>query len=302
MARGVANVPTVRSWDMVATTQYGSARKLAQQAVYEGITKVIAAGGDGVVREVASGVCGSNASMGIIPLGDQNRITRSLGFGFTVQNAIVRALCGKQVRIDVGRVDGNCFLAGTGFPVIPNERKDESQAQQVTGIQRLLSLVHRQGSFPQAGSVRARVDVTHQDTTKSYDVYNCIVANGSYINKRYRVAQAADMTDGLFDVCLITGTGAKLQRLLPDVYGGRQVSHPDIHYVKANRLTVSADKPFEIFVDGEVMRTERTEISMAPGALTVLFPDHALEPGESDGDDDAYFEDVALFQKRKHLV
>ena len=54
------------------TAATGDARALAEQAVGEGFTTIVAAGGDGTVNEVVNGIAGSGVALGILPVGTMN--------------------------------------------------------------------------------------------------------------------------------------------------------------------------------------------------------------------------------------
>ena len=66
----------------VIDTQYkGHAVTLAQEIATHSDTKlVIAAGGDGTIREVAAGLFGSDIPLGVIPAGTANVLARELGY------------------------------------------------------------------------------------------------------------------------------------------------------------------------------------------------------------------------------
>lgn len=75
----------------------------ARRAVAEGADLVIAAGGDGTVRQVASALTGSEVRMGIIPGGTGNLLARNLDVPLEdVQAAVAHALEATDHRIDVG--------------------------------------------------------------------------------------------------------------------------------------------------------------------------------------------------------
>src|ERR1700746_431873 len=61
------------------TSQPGGAEALARRAVEEGFARIIAAGGDGTVNQVANGLAGSNAALGLLPLGTVNVFAMELG-------------------------------------------------------------------------------------------------------------------------------------------------------------------------------------------------------------------------------
>src|SRR5829696_4707630 len=88
----------------------------AQRAVDAGAGHVIACGGDGTVRAVLEGVAGSEAALGVVPLGTGNLLASNLGVP-TGLDAVPIAIDGPTRRLDVGTVNGERFavMAGVGF-------------------------------------------------------------------------------------------------------------------------------------------------------------------------------------------
>ncbi len=82
---------------LVETTHAGHARELAEEAARSGTRLVVAAGGDGTIAEVASGLAGSQTKLGILPLGTANVLAHELGLGFTPQ-AVAAALAFGRTR------------------------------------------------------------------------------------------------------------------------------------------------------------------------------------------------------------
>ena len=64
--------------EVVETRHAGHAGSLAREAARHGAELVVAAGGDGTIAEVASGLEGSDALLGIIPLGTANVLAHEL--------------------------------------------------------------------------------------------------------------------------------------------------------------------------------------------------------------------------------
>lgn len=65
--------------EVVETRHAGHAGSLARDAAQHGVELVVAAGGDGTIAEVASGLEGLDALLGIIPLGTANVLAHELG-------------------------------------------------------------------------------------------------------------------------------------------------------------------------------------------------------------------------------
>ena len=66
------------SADITYTFKTGFGRKYASISAFEGYNAVYAAGGDGTITDVASGLVGSEIPLGIMPLGTGNGIARGL--------------------------------------------------------------------------------------------------------------------------------------------------------------------------------------------------------------------------------
>jgi len=60
--------------DLAETHRAGHAEALAREAARGGASMVVAAGGDGTIAEVANGLMGTGARLGVIPLGTATTI------------------------------------------------------------------------------------------------------------------------------------------------------------------------------------------------------------------------------------
>ena len=106
------------SFDLVETAGAGDAERLAQQAVGLGYGCVVAAGGDGTIAEVITGLAGGAVPLGIIPLGTGNQLAANLGIPPDVERAVEVAVNGRPRPIDIGQLgNGRYFalMAGAGW-------------------------------------------------------------------------------------------------------------------------------------------------------------------------------------------
>jgi diacylglycerol kinase (ATP) len=75
----------------------------AREALEQGASVVIAAGGDGTMRAVAEAVAGTGVPMGLIPLGTGNLLARNLDLPLGSQRELVAiALTGRDKQMDLG--------------------------------------------------------------------------------------------------------------------------------------------------------------------------------------------------------
>ena len=87
-------------------------------AVAQGFDTVVAAGGDGTVSAVANGLIGSEARLGIIPMGTANVLVRELGIPIGLDEACA-LLNGPNTttRIDAMKVKGTHYFTQIGIGV-----------------------------------------------------------------------------------------------------------------------------------------------------------------------------------------
>lgn len=88
--------------ELAETTHAGHARVIAAEAVARGVGVVVAAGGDGTVAEVAAGVSGSGATLGLLPLGTANVLAHELGLPLGPELAAAILLGGRRVTLRPG--------------------------------------------------------------------------------------------------------------------------------------------------------------------------------------------------------
>jgi diacylglycerol kinase family enzyme len=102
---------------------------LARALIRDGYTTVVAAGGDGTVSGIASGVIGTDASLGILPLGTLNHLAKDLGIPLDLPSAIQTLVAGQRALIDVAEVNGHFFLNNSSIGLYPLFVEDRERQQ-----------------------------------------------------------------------------------------------------------------------------------------------------------------------------
>ncbi|MDQ6705852.1 MAG: hypothetical protein M3Z85_07795 [Acidobacteriota bacterium] len=92
-------------------------RELARAAVARGCNVVVAGGGDGTVSAVASALVGTNAALGVLPLGTLNHFSKDLGIPGELERAAKIVLAADASSVDVGEVNGRIFLNNSSIGV-----------------------------------------------------------------------------------------------------------------------------------------------------------------------------------------
>jgi diacylglycerol kinase family enzyme len=84
-----------------------------RQAIAGGCDAVLACGGDGTVHDVLQGLVGSQAALGVIPLGTANSLAHDLGLPSSPAAAAGAALTAERRRVAVGRISYQDFEGKT---------------------------------------------------------------------------------------------------------------------------------------------------------------------------------------------
>lgn len=91
------------------TAAPGDAERLAREAALAGVGVVVAAGGDGTIAEVANGIAGTGAALGVIPTGTANVFAHEHGLAFRPEAIAASLAAGRTHALLPGEA---CFADG----------------------------------------------------------------------------------------------------------------------------------------------------------------------------------------------
>ena len=172
--------------------------------------------------------------------------------------------------LDLGEANSRTFIgiASCGF---------DSEANRIANETRLVrgNLVYTYGALRALTTWRpAQFEVTLDGgRTKQFVAYTVAAANSKAYGGGMMLAPDASLTDGLLDV-VICGEVSKLRflRLLPTVFKGTHVQQPQVHVMRARQVTISGDRPFTLYADGDPIAELPVTINALPAAVTALVP------------------------------
>jgi len=250
------------------TLRPGHAVALAKEAARTH-SIVVAFGGDGTVGDVARGIYGTDATLGILPVGTGNDYARNLGLKLDLGESVATVLGGVVRRVDVGIINGTPFInnAGTGFDA-QVMRTMNSGIKFTRGQPAFILATLKTLPGFKAFSLTYQVDGGEPVTEKAMMVS---VLNGKMYGGGMLAAPHADMDDGQVDVMLIRPMAkAALLALFPKVIQGQHEGHPAVHLFKARTLKMSTVPPQPLNIDGDVSGLTPVDIKVEGRSLKVL--------------------------------
>ena len=225
--------------------------------------------GDGLIGKVGGVLAGSAAPLGIIPGGRGNDLARVVGIPTDPAGAVAVLAAGNRRRIDVGEANGERFLciASCGFDSDANRIANETKA--IGG-----PLVYAYAAIKALWQWRpAEFMVAVDGEATSVRGYSVAVANSQAYGGGMFVAPQARLDDGLLDV-VITGDAPKRRFLtgLPQVFKGTHIERDDVFTLRGRIVEVDADRPFDVYADGDVLTGLPMRVGLLDGALELIAP------------------------------
>lgn len=253
------------------------AEHMAASAVAEGCTTLFIAGGDGTLNEVVNGVASAGAldrvRFGIFPLGTGNDFAAALDIPAEIDEAAEVLFRERMLRVDVGVVNGRCFLNTSGGGYIA-EVSVAVTPQLKTIAGRLAYLIGGAQALLEYEPVRATIIADPGGLRVGLGLHAFAVCNSRLIGGGRLIAPDALIDDGLLDVCLIEAmTAVEFVALARKVAGGEHVNDPRVRYLQASSIRVELDREAPINTDGEVMTARTAEYSVLPRAATFFAGD-----------------------------
>lgn len=261
-------------YHLEVTARRGHGIELARQSVCAGWPMVVAAGGDGMVSEVANGLLQAAGEaeagiLGIIPIGTANDLAEMLAIPLDAASACRRLAAGATRLIDVGMVNGHYFVNNSAVGLEPLVTVAHDRMRWVKGNLRYILAALQTLSGAKPWPMRLSWDASmFEGPINLVSIGNSNRTGGSF----YMTPQA-QLDDGLLDF-LFASRLSKLQllRLLPQTFTGGHITHPQVVYRQATALSITAFAPTLIQADGEIIADSATEINyqIIPKKLRVI--------------------------------
>jgi YegS/Rv2252/BmrU family lipid kinase len=186
-------------FQLLETAARGDAEKFARRVAEEsGI--VVAAGGDGTIAEVAAGLAGSSATLGILPLGTANVFALEMAVPLNVREAARALLMGRSTSVYPGILKRGALkdrlfiqMVGVGLDSVVVHHLPLG-LKRVLGkgayiLQTLRDLPH----YPFA-SFRVKID------GEEVEASGLVVTKGRYYAGRFQIAPEADPRETHFHI------------------------------------------------------------------------------------------------------
>ena len=250
----------------------GDGAAIAREESAAGAEVVVAAGGDGTVNDVATGLAAHGAgaaALAILPRGTSNLVARDLGLPFRARDNARLVLDGATVPMDLGAANGRPFVACVGVGWDAHDVKLLSRAR--TGHIRFATWVK-----PIAQAILEYefepLRVTAGDG-RSAEGALAIVFNTRPYAAFFTPVPGARRDDGLLDVLVLEkGSLADLPRWAWKGRAGTLGGDRSATVLRSASFRIEAAKALPVQIDGDVGGETPLDILVRPAALRVIAP------------------------------
>lgn len=288
------------------TTEDDPGEGQARRALELGADVVVACGGDGTVRAVATAIAHSKASLGIVPMGTGNIFARNFEIPLNDAQAALRlAIDGEDHVVDVGWMDvhtpgpeadpaSHLFLviAGGGLDAEMVAGADERLKARLGWFAYFFAAVAHLGTK----RIAARITVDGGEPTETH-MRTVMMGNVGRLPGGLQLIPDASAVDGLLDVATLDARGGLVgwtelfgqvvaqNAGIRDPWWSRVLKASRVDHVSCRSVDVEFHQPQKVQVDGEVLgRAQSITARVDAGALTVRVPPGAREPAVGEGD------------------
>ena len=272
----IHEVCTARGLDyrIEVSTGPGECTRIAREAAQTGEAyRIYACGGDGTLNEVAAGAAGySNAAITVFSGGNGNDFVKL----FDDPKAffeLERLLDAEEAEFDLIRCNNDISLnicsvgldARIGTDVATYKRLPLLSGFRAYAVSTLVNVIR--------GISEHYVIEVNGEVIDGQQTMVCI-CNGRYYGGGFNPVPAADPSDGLLDVLVVTKVSRlKVAQVVGKYKDGKFVDFPDlIRHFRTDRIRIRCDKPTAINLDGELRTDDVVDIRIADEKLRFFYP------------------------------
>lgn len=229
---------------------------------------VVAAGGDGTVREVVNRAAG--VPVALLPLGTENLLARYCDPERQVQRLAATIVAGHLRRFDLARVEDQvfCLMASAGFDAAVVHRLHGSRRGHIshfTYVFPILVTLYRY-RYPS-------ITVEVEDTGERFQGGLVLIFNLPCYGMGLPIGDIALPDDGLLDLVVFQRSGiVALAQYLVSTMRRRHRQRRDVIHRRARSFRLSSSEPVPLQIDGDPGGHLPVRIEVIPQALTLCVP------------------------------
>jgi len=256
--------------EVIITAYKGEATEIVKRKLMDNFRYFVAVGGDGTVNEIAKVLIGTQAFLGIIPVGSGNGLARHLKIPLEPKKAIQVINKHKNFAVDYGMVNNLPFFCtcGVGFDALIGEKFAQSKGRGLSNyVKTTIS------EFFNFKSEIYQITIDNEDKF-DHQAFLITFANASQYGNNAFIAPKADIADGKLDICLLSPFRLYKAPSIGIRLFAKNIDRSSLMVIKrGSKILLERNSEGVIHYDGEPCRMgNKLEISLVNKGLNVIVP------------------------------
>ena len=235
--------------------------------------RVYAVGGDGTLNEVLNGIVGTGSVLAVIPCGSGNDFVKSIVEDDNIEDIFLSTLRGKEKYIDLGKINDRYFIniSSVGF--------DSEVVYSANSIKKfkfipgptayILGIIITLFKFKFIKTI-----ITIDGVKLEKEILLAAIANGRCYGGGVKISPKSDISDGIFDLCIVDKVSKlKIFLLFPRAIKGTHENIKQVNFYKGRNISIVSKKEFVLNIDGELIKEKEVKCELIRNGIKVLFPD-----------------------------
>ena len=262
----------------VRPTEGASIAGEAAAAVTRGSKVVVVAGGDGTVSAAAAALAGSDAALGILPLGTLNHFAKDLGIPQDLGEAARVIAAGRATSVDMGEVNGRLFINNASVGMYARLISERTAMQRIGRRKWLAHALAAVRVWRRYRRLRVEIRTGKGEGGRGKGKVRTpfvFVGNNQYQLSGLELGRRETLDGGRFHVCMAPGMsrGGVVRMIIAALFGDVSTIE-GFESFTAPSVTLDADVGrLEASIDGEaVMLDNPLTFHIRPRVLKVIVP------------------------------
>lgn len=249
----------------------GLGEKYSSLSAFEGYNAVYAAGGDGTINDVASGLVGTDIPLGIIPFGTGNGFARGLNIPLDQESFTEVLLRNRITKIDTGKISSHYFFTTSGIGFDAKIAYDFNKSHK---INRTLSRYFIIGMKNYFFNCTENLTLIVDGKKINRKIFALTIANTSQYGGGAVIAPQANPYSGKLIAILIPKINIfKAILAIKKLFNGSVNELSELEFIEFKSLKIKREKAGLYHVDGETYKgTANLNINVVPSSLKVIVP------------------------------
>ena len=246
---------------------------------------IVAVGGDGTIRHVASALLDSGIPVYHAASGTENLFAKSMSMSSTPVDVIAAVLAGESLVIDTATANGSFMLlmASVGFDAAVVCDLTNHRGASITHFSYVMPCIRQ---FLRWNPPIISIQVDGNDMVTEQQGW-AVVANSNAYARGLNPAKDADIADGLLDVVFLPMAGRlRFLQWVRRLRSGTHLQHSHAMCTRGTSVQVQTQSSAPWQIDGDpIGETTEMHCTIAPASLSVLQKSVAVDDSTSNGGD-----------------